>query len=124
MKKRWRLGTIFGVEVWLTFGSILLSGVLWLIFAAVGLLWLEPTLHANIHIQRALGGPAVSLFVTLLSGLLLLSMPDSNELLYILIAFIFWENLLVFFLGALLPLGFTDGSTLLHWWPRRHEPLP
>jgi len=29
-------------------------------------------------------------------------------------------NLLVFGVGALLPLGFTDGSTLLTWLPRRH----
>ena len=28
-------------------------------------------------------------------------------------AFLFWDNLLVFTLGALLPLGFTDGSTII-----------
>jgi hypothetical protein len=35
---------------------------------------------------------------------------------FILVIFTFIDNLLVFTAGALLPLGFTDGSTLLHWW--------
>ncbi len=26
------------------------------------------------------------------------------------------DNLFIFTIGSLLPLGFTDGSTLLHWW--------
>jgi hypothetical protein len=34
-------------------------------------------------------------------------------------AFFALDNLLVFTLGAFLPLGFTDGSTLLYWLPRR-----
>jgi hypothetical protein len=33
--------------------------------------------------------------------------------------FFFLDNLIVFTLGALLPLGFTDGSTLLYWWGKR-----
>ena len=81
----------------------------------------EPPLPAKIHIRRALGGPAASLLITLTSGLLLLFFTWSVPFFYYLILFIFWENLLVFFLGAFLPLGFTDGSTLLTWWPRRHE---
>jgi hypothetical protein len=36
-----------------------------------------------------------------------------------LLVFFFLDNLLVFTIGSLLPLGFTDGSTLLAWWPRR-----
>lgn len=180
MKKRWQLGTILGVQVWFKASSLLLSGVLWLVFSAAGVLffelslsvavavgftavllhWLsdlvhhlghawvarrvgypmrriiswtvlctsvypkdEPPLPASIHIRRALGGPAASLFLTLIGGILLLTLPKTNTL-FLLSAFFFWENLLVFFLGAFLPLGFTDGSTLLHWWPRRHEPLP
>ena len=81
----------------------------------------EPPLRATIHIQRALGGPAMSLLVAGLSGLILLLIPVSPPL-SSLIFFVFAENLLVFCLGAFLPLGFTDGSTLLEWWPRRHEP--
>jgi hypothetical protein len=30
--------------------------------------------------------------------------------------FFFLDNLLVLTLGAFVPLGFTDGSTLLRWW--------
>lgn len=82
----------------------------------------EPPLHATLHIRRALGGPAISLIITLLAGLLLLIFPTKGSPGYLLLAFVFWENLLVFFLGAFLPLGFTDGSTLLTWWPRRHDP--
>jgi hypothetical protein len=29
--------------------------------------------------------------------------------------FIFLDNLLIYTLGAMLPLGFTDGSTILNW---------
>lgn len=82
----------------------------------------EPPLHATIHIRRALGGPAVSLAITVAAGLLLLILPATGSPGTILTGFVFWENLLVFFLGAFLPLGFTDGSTLLTWWPRRHDP--
>lgn len=82
----------------------------------------EPPLHATIHIRRALGGPAVSLAITLIAGLLLLILPTPGSPGTLLTGFVFWENLLVFFLGAFLPLGFTDGSTLLTWWPRRHDP--
>lgn len=182
--KRWRLGTVLGVEVWFTQSSLLLSGLLWLLFSVTAAVWLkmpwgmavmvggtavllhwlgelvhqlghawvarrvgypmrklvswlvlfgssypkdEPPLHATIHIRRALGGPAVSLAITLIAGLLLLILPasgapDTGSPGTLLTGFVFWENLLVFFLGAFLPLGFTDGSTLLTWWPRRHDP--
>ena len=177
--KRWQLGKILGVEIWFSQRSLLLSGLLWLIFTVATVVWLrqswgmavvlggtavilhwlgelvhqlghawvarrvgypmrklvswlvlfgslypknEPPLHARIHIRRALGGPAVSLAITVISGLLLLLFPNTNSPAYLIVAFVFWENLLVFFLGAFLPLGFTDGSTLLTWWPRRHDP--
>ncbi|MCB8929095.1 MAG: hypothetical protein H6652_26105 [Ardenticatenaceae bacterium] len=179
--KRWQLGQIQGITIWFTLNSLLLSGLLWLIFAAAGTLlfelslgqavvvgftavllhwlgdllhhmghgwvarrlgypmqsvmsWLvlfssrypkdEPPLHATIHIKRALGGPAASLVITLVAGLFLFLGPAQGSAGYVLLAFVFWENLLVFFLGAFVPLGFTDGSTLLTWWPRRHEPQP
>ncbi|MCP4424315.1 MAG: hypothetical protein GY803_07490 [Chloroflexi bacterium] len=38
---------------------------------------------------------------------------------YYLSLFFFLDNLLVFTLGAFLPLGFTDGSTLIRYWPHR-----
>ncbi|MEI2608850.1 MAG: hypothetical protein V9G20_09490 [Candidatus Promineifilaceae bacterium] len=31
----------------------------------------------------------------------------------------FIQNFFIFFLGAFLPLGFTDGSTLLRYWRQR-----
>ena len=183
MKKRWQLGTILGVAVWFTASSLLLSGLLWLLFSAVALLWFElsvgmavvvgltavllhwlgdllhhlghawaarrvgypmrrivswmvlftsvypkdePPLPAVTHIRRALGGPAASLFISVGSGVLLLALSgnDSPPPLSLLTTFFFWENLLVFFLGAFMPLGFTDGSTLLYWWPRRHDAVP
>lgn len=179
--KRWQIGIILGVEIWLTQTSLYLSLLLWLVFSGAAAIWLnysigpaiffglaavflhwfgeifhqlghawvarrlgypmqrmvtwmvlaasrypknEPALPAMTHIKRALGGPAASLLLTVLSGLLLLILPSGTGILFTLAAFVFVENLLVFFLGAFLPLGFTDGSTLLTWWPRRHENTP
>lgn len=79
----------------------------------------EGDLPAEVHIQRALGGPIASLLLASLLALLIWLLPQNNSLLLLLAQFAFWENLLVFFLGAFLPLGFTDGSTLLAWWPKR-----
>ena len=45
--------------------------------------------------------------------------PESSPNLPILRSWAAAENLLVFGGGAFLPLGFNDGSTLLHWWPKR-----
>jgi hypothetical protein len=179
VKKRWQLGQLLGVEIWIRLNSLLLSGLLWLLLSFTAVFWLEyslwqavatgftavllhwlgdlwhhlghawaarrvgypmrsiiswyillssvypkdePALHATIHMRRALGGPAASLLLTIISGVLLLFLPVQGSMAYVLTAFVFWENLLVYFLGAFLPLGFTDGSTLLTWWPRRHDP--
>lgn len=83
----------------------------------------EPPLHATFHIKRALGGPAASLLLALAAGALLRYLPNAGSVIHALASFAFWENFVVLFLGAFLPLGFTDGSTLLTWWPRRHEPV-
>ncbi len=86
----------------------------------------EGELPGAVHVRRALGGPAASSLLTLLAGLLALAagLPGqpANPLgrtVWMLIAFLFLDNLLFFALGALLPLGFTDGSTLLKWWGKR-----
>ncbi|WP_420642975.1 hypothetical protein [Candidatus Leptofilum sp.] len=180
MKKRWQIGKIIGVEVWFRLNSLLLSGLLWLIFSVTAVIWLnfslgqavivggtavllhwlsdlghhlghalaarrtgypmqkiiswyvlmtsvypkdEPPVHATIHIQRALGGPIASLLLAIIAGILLLVIPAKRTVASALASFAFWENFLVLFLGAFVPLGFTDGSTLLTWWPRRHEPI-
>jgi hypothetical protein len=94
-------------------------------FGAMGLLGTsqypsdEPALPAAIHIQRALGGPSGSLFVSIVAALLALALRNSGELLWVLAVFFFLDNFLVFTLGSLLPLGFTDGSTLVQWWGKR-----
>lgn len=79
----------------------------------------EPALPAAIHIRRALGGPVASLLLSLVGWVIVWALRPSGGLAYYLALFFALENLLVFFFGSLLPLGFTDGSTLLYWLPRR-----
>jgi hypothetical protein len=79
----------------------------------------EPVLPASIHIRRALGGPMTSLLVTILAGIFLFALRDRDGVARWIALFFFVENLFVFMLGAFLPLGFTDGSTLLHWLGKR-----
>jgi hypothetical protein len=74
----------------------------------------EPSLPPSVHIRRALGGPILSLVITLISSIFLFLLPPGT-ILWWLVFFFVADNLLVFTLGALLPLGFTDGTTLLHW---------
>jgi hypothetical protein len=72
----------------------------------------EPQLLRSVHTRRALGGPITSLLVGALSSLVLLIIPvDTGP--WWLALFFCLDNLLVLGLGAFLPLGFTDGSTLL-----------
>ena len=77
----------------------------------------EPPLPRAVHVRRALGGPTASALWSLLSGLIVLALASASAggLIWWLALFFFLDNLLVFTLGALLPLGFTDGSTLLQW---------
>lgn len=75
----------------------------------------EGDLPARIHIRRALGGPSISVVMAFLSGLLTLVLSGMPSVVWWVLLFFFLDNLLVFTLGALLPLGFTDGSTLLHY---------
>ncbi len=75
----------------------------------------EPALPADIHIRRALGGPISSLAFSLLAGLCALALHGPGGVFWWVALFFFLDNLLVLTLGAILPLGFTDGSTLLYW---------
>ena len=79
----------------------------------------EPDLPAAIHIRRALGGPIGSLFASLLAGVIALFLFQSGGTPWWVAMFFFLDNFLVFALGSLLPLGFTDGSTLIEWWGKR-----
>lgn len=80
----------------------------------------EPELPAGVHIRRALGGPLASLVYSLLAGLLALLFYSSGPAARMVVIFWFLDSFIVFGIGSLLPLGFTDGSTLLSWWPRRN----
>ena len=79
----------------------------------------EPALPAKIHIQRALGGPLGSLLFSILAMLVALLLWRLNDTLGWVGTFFFLDNLLVYTLGVFLPLGFTDGTTLLQWWGKR-----
>jgi hypothetical protein len=78
----------------------------------------EKPLPAANHIRRALGGVTFSLPFTLVAGVLVLALARQNVggAFWWLALFLFLDNLLVFTLGSLLPLSFSDGGTLLHWW--------
>jgi hypothetical protein len=77
----------------------------------------EPPLSGTIHIRRALGGPTASFLLALLLGVITLALNgQQGHTIWWLSLFLFLDNLLVFTLGAFLPLGFTDGSTILRWW--------
>lgn len=86
----------------------------------------EPPLPGRVHIRRALGGPLASGLLSVAAGLLVLyttgtftlgpDEPHFPAVIEWVSLFLFVDNLAVFTLGALLPLGFTDGSTILRWW--------
>lgn len=82
----------------------------------------EGSLPAEVHIRRALGGPVGSLALTVAAGILSLALRSAGGVWMWEAIFLFFDNLLFFTLGAFLPLGFTDGSTLLYWLRRREIP--
>lgn len=77
----------------------------------------EPPLAANIHLRRALGGPAASILAALACLLLALISPGG------ILRFVFlsglWANLLIFTLGALIPAFGLDGDVIRRYWPQR-----
>ena len=89
-----------GIRLWGVLGSSLYSPS-------------EPALPPLVHFRRAMGGPLFSLLVTLLA-LVPLLLLHSETWAWWLVLFFLLDNLLVFTLGSFLPLGFTDGSTLLN----------
>ena len=78
----------------------------------------EPELPADVHIQRAWGGPMGSAVLTVIAGLLTLGGLAFPKAVWVPFVF-FLDNLLVFTIGAFIPLGFNDISTILHWRKRR-----
>jgi hypothetical protein len=79
----------------------------------------EPDLPPALHIRRALGGPTGSLIASLLAGGIALMLRSSGGTPWWVALFFFLDSFLVFTLAPFLPLGFTDGSTLLKWWGKR-----
>jgi hypothetical protein len=78
----------------------------------------EPALPAEVHLWRAVGGPVASGVLTLLAAGLALALYQVGGIVWWVGVYFFLENLFVFTLGALLPLGFTDGSSLWYWGRR------
>lgn len=93
----------------------------WGVFSATVYPADEPSLPGAVHIRRALGGVPASLALAVVAGILVLALRSIAGPFEWVLIFAFLDNLLVLGLGALLPLGFTDGSTLLRWWPKRNE---
>jgi hypothetical protein len=73
----------------------------------------EPELPLAAHRTRALGGPTMSALIALATGIIAWAMlAAGNHYAWLAVA-AFIDNLVVLCLGAFLPLGFNDGSTLL-----------
>lgn len=78
----------------------------------------EPALPGRIHIRRALGGPVASILIGAAALVVAWLAGPDGAMVWWLAIFAAADNLLVLGFGAFLPLGFTDGSTILHWWKR------
>lgn len=81
----------------------------------------EPPLASEVHVARALGGPRASSVLTMAGGLLALLAWPSRSILSMVSALFALDNLLIFTLGAFLPLPLleTDGAVLLKYRRRR-----
>jgi hypothetical protein len=73
----------------------------------------EPALPKAIHIRRALGGPLASAGLAVLFAVLSYATSMQTGVLWYMFTLMLLENTMILSLGAFLPLGFTDGSTLL-----------
>lgn len=95
----------------------------WFLLATSRYPYFERRLPAITHIRRALGGPIASLLITLAATSLWLVVRERNDLAAWLIFLFTADSLLIFTLGAIIPLPFieTDGGTLLRWWPVRRQ---
>ena len=81
----------------------------------------EPPLPAAIHVRRALGGPLASASFSLaVAVLVVVSRPITGTAWWLLV-FLLLDSFLVGTLGALLPLDFSDGGTLLRLQRERAE---
>ncbi len=73
----------------------------------------EPPLNAATHRHRALGGPLLSAASGVMFGILALALRRRGGVPYRVAQFLCFDNLGVIAVGSLVPLGPTDGGTLL-----------
>lgn len=76
----------------------------------------ERHLSAAEHRRRAVGGPVASLALGILGLVLAVLLPASSRWQWLAIL-LTADSVLIFTVGALIPLGFNDGSTLLRYRP-------
>jgi hypothetical protein len=74
----------------------------------------EPELPAEVHVERALGGPRASAVLTVAAGISAALVRPFSRLAFMVASIFALENSLIFTIGAFLPLPFmeTDGTTL------------
>lgn len=75
----------------------------------------EEPLQANIHIRRALGGPIGSLLFTVVTGIIAGLLFPMGGVVWWFALYVCLISFFMFTLGPFIPLGFTDGSTILEW---------
>lgn len=80
----------------------------------------EGELPPQVHIRRALGGPLFSMVVMVVCLLILLALWNQDGVIRFVAGFAFGVNLVIFSVGALLPLRIpnvfeSDGGTILYW---------
>lgn len=75
----------------------------------------EPDLDPGLHIRRAIGGPIGSLVFSALCLAAALALRAGSTGLAAAVALAGVDSLFIFTLGSLVPLGFTDMSTILHY---------
>lgn len=76
----------------------------------------EPALPGRTHVRRALGGPVASALLGVVALVAAFAVRPLGAAVQAVTWFLAADSLLVFTAGALVPLGFNDGSTLRRWW--------
>lgn len=79
----------------------------------------EPQLDSGLHIRRAIGGPIGSLTFAALCLVTTLVLRRGSPVPAALAALAGADSLIVFTLGSLVPLGFTDMSSVLYYRSRK-----
>jgi hypothetical protein len=94
---------------------------LWGLLSAIRYPADEPPLPAAVHARRALGGPLASALFSLVMAALVVALRPIVGTAWWLLVFVLLDTFLVGTVGALLPLGFADGGTLLRLRRERVE---